>query len=352
MENTDKEKQTQNLEDTPLLNELVSAYKANMSPEEKLDNDIELVDIDSIKYETSSITDQRNSITSIFNAKPSYQVVCAQSGYMAKVTSMVYKDIVAIMNSNLSTYESKKETYKILYSKIAGYSAEKWAPSFEEWLDMTSYGDVETLFYGLYCATFQNTSSIKFRCPTCGKIATIDVDNSQLVSVNDRKDMLEYTKTISKEADTLEHIKEYSMVINNKNNVKYIKLPKSKIIFGVKIPSLKKVLNDYKTNSEEALANASEDAEQILLYTDSVSIPNSNGSYSKIETKEDILPLINLLDIEEMALLNRLVTKLVSEKKISYGVKKAKCSECQAVIDNIPLDMESLLFFQISEKRL
>jgi len=313
----------------------------------------EYIDLDSLEFEAPNVEVQQKSLINIFNSKPAYQVTCAQSGYMAKVSAMVYRDIIAITNSNLSNYENRKEIYKTMYNKITGYSAENWKPSFEEWLQITSIGDVETLFYGLYCATFQDKSTIRYQCPFCGEDEVITINNKQLIRVEDKKEMFELTNRINKEADTYEKIKEFSLVTDNKRNKKTIKLPNSKIVFSVSIPSLFKILDVLKTFDDATIAAKSVEVLNILLSTDKVALPNiENGKYSFIENKSDVSMLIDMLDIDDFSVLRDVVDTMLNDKHITYCVENQKCGNCKKTIAKIPLDIESLLFFQISEKQL
>lgn len=332
------------------LTEIANTRKENKS---KLKEQIEYVNPDEIEFEKPDVAAQQQSLLSIFNAKPSFQVTCSQSGYMAKVSALIYKDIVAITNSNLSNYENKKEIYKIIFSKITGYSAENWKPSFDEWLKATSLGDVETLFYGMYCATFQDKSTIRYNCPYCDSSEVITINNKQLIRVDDRKEMLELTKQINSEAGTYEKIKEFSSVSDRKENKKSVKLPDTKIIFTIKMPNLFKTLDVLKTFSDEEISQKSTDALNIVLATEAVAIPNAaTGKYSYIESKKDIFTLVDLLSINDFSVLKEIVNSMLESKHITYCVENQKCSSCGNKISKIPLDIESLLFFQISERQL
>ena len=332
------------------VNELLASGKHK---KEELKNKIEYVDFDTIETEKSNIIAQQQSLKSIFSAKPSVMVTCSQSGYTAKVSALYYKDIVAITNSTLSNYDNKKEIYKIMYSKITEFSADKWHPSFDDWLKATSLGDVETLFYGLYCATFQEKSVIRYDCPFCGETSTLVVDNKRLVRADDAKEMFELSNKIRQEATTVEKIQEFSSVSDRKENKKSIKLPDSKIIFTVTIPTLFKTLDILRTFSDEDLASKSTDAVNVLLSTKSVAILNpETGKYSFIESKKDIFQLLDILSIDDFAVLREVVNEMLDSKHVSYYVENEKCMHCQHKISKIPLDMEQLLFFQISEKQL
>ena len=335
------------------LEEVEELLNTGKRKKDALKRKIEYVDFDNIELEDSNIVAQQQALKSIFGSKPSVLVTCSQSGYTAKVSALFYKDIVTITNSTLSNYDNKKEIYKIMYSKITEYSAEKWRPTFDEWLKATSLGDVETLFYGLYCATFQEKSVIKYECPFCGETSTLIIDNKRLVRADDAKEMMEISNQIRKEATTVEKIKEFSSVSDRKENKKNVKLPDSKIIFTITMPSLYKTLDILRTFSDEELATKSSDAINVLLSTTNVAIPNAEtGKYSFIESKKDIFQLIDILSIDDFAVLREVINELLDSKHISYYVEKEKCIHCKHTISKIPLDMEQLLFFQISEKQL
>lgn len=335
------------------LEEIEALIKNSQDKRSHIDSLTEFVDLDKIKFEKVSIADQQEAVANIFTNKPSYQVVCAQSGYMAKLSPLVYRDIVAITNSTLSSLESKKAIYSTLYSKIVGYSVDKWKPTYDQWLEMTSLGDVETLFYGLYCATFQDESTIRFDCPGCEETNIVKIKNKQLIRVEDRAEMLELTTRISKEADTKEKVKEFSLVTKTKENMKSVRLPESKIIMTLKLPSLAKVLDVLKTYDDSVLAAKTVDAINILLAVESVAIPNSDGeSYSYVEEKQDFAGLLDILGVDDFSVLNDVVSKLFESKHISYCLDGQKCQHCKKEYSHIPLDMENLLFFQISERQL
>ena len=320
---------------------------------DNLKKKIEYVDFDNIETEESDVIKQQQALKSIFSSKPSVSVTCSQSGYTAKVSALFYKDIVTITNSTLSNYDNKKEIYKIMYSKITEFSADKWHPTFDEWLKATSLGDVETLFYGLYCATFQEKSVIRYECPFCGETSSLVVDNKRLVRADDAKEMMEISNRIRTEATTLEKINEFSSVSDKKENKKSVRLPDSKIIFTVCLPSLYKTLEILRTFSDEELAAKSTDAVNVLLATSKVAIPSAeSGKYSFIESKKDVFQLLDILSVDDFAVLREVVNEMLDAKHVSYYVENEKCMHCKQKISKIPLDMEQLLFFQISEKQL
>lgn len=318
----------------------------------------EFVDLDSLNIIKASVEHQRNDIKNIFGTKSCSEVVCAQSGYSAKISSLVYKDIFNITNSNLSNYEHQREVYQTIYNKITGFSAPDWHPSFEEWLKATAYGDAETLFYGLYRSTFQERSNITYECPVCHTSNTILIDNDQLIRVNNKKEMADLTADIKANTSTLAKIEEFSSVYSgNKHNFVNLKLPESKVIFSLKLPSLWELLEflrKFADNDLDMTANTL----QILLSSANVFLPviennKMTGSYSKISDLKDVWSMINTLSVKDYQALDGVASSMMNDKHITYEIENQVCKNprCQAKIPHIPLSMEDLLFFQITEKQ-
>lgn len=340
------------------VQEALDIMNATKKKKDELRAEAEEIDLDSIEMEEHpTVASQRSALTSILKG-PVFQVTCAQSGYTAKVSALIYKDIVDITNSSLSNYESRKQIYKTIYSKIAGYSADDWHPSFEEWCKYTSLGDVETLFYGLYCATFPDSSSVKYECPFCGTSNVINVSNNSLIHTSyDKQEMMALSDKIAREASTVDKIKEFSSVVKsdfNKSNTKNIRLPGSKMVFTLRLPSLHTTLELLRTFDESELAKKSTDATNLYLMTAELRIPETTGKYSKVENGKDIFHIIDMLSIEDFAALKAVAMKMLEDKHITYKIENQICSneKCHRKIAEIPLDIESLLFFQISEKQL
>lgn len=333
--------------------ELLNASKNRKEALRGMAEEISLDDIEMDEHPT--VASQRSSLTTLLKA-PVFQVTCAQSGYTAKVSALVYKDIVDITNSSLSNYESRKQIYKTIYSKIAGYSADDWRPTFDEWCKFTSLGDVETLFYGLYCATFPDSSTVKYECPFCGSANVINVSNNSLIhTAYDKQEMMALSDRISREASTVDKIKEFSSVVKsdlNPGNTKSVRLPDSKMVFTLRLPSLATTLDLLRTFDESALAKESNDSINVFLTTAELRIPNASGKYSKVDSPKDVMRIIGMLSVNDFAALKAIVMKMLEDKHITYKIEDQICSKCGRKVAEIPLDIESLLFFQISEKQL
>lgn len=324
---------------------------------EKLEN-INYVDLDELEFENTSAELQKNTIESIFGKISTYEVVCIQSGYSVTLSSLTYKDILTITNASVSSYETRKNLFETIHKKIEKMSfCGKNKPKFEDWMKMTSYGDLETLLYGIYCATFQEKSTVSFDCPYCDEEVVATIDNSSLVQVEGNKNELsKEINEISLHSDSIEKVSEFSLVStdenNKKRNIKNIILPSSKFIFSLKLPTMHDVLNILKTVDETVLGKLSADVFNMLLVIPFISVKKENGKYFSIGHKNDILHMIEELSVDDISVLKTAVYNLLEQKHIYYQINKQTCPNCKKDIFNIPLNIEDLLFFQISEKQL
>ena len=344
-----------------VIDEITQALENKEKEDKDFENSVKYVDISTFDIEKSSIKEQTDILKNIFSAVSTTEVVCVQSGYSAVLSALTYKDILTIMNANVSSYESKLNLFKTIYNKITrlsfckNYNEAK--PSFEEWLALTAYGDLDTLLFGLYNSTFQEKSTISFECPYCKAENVISINNSSLIQISgDRNKFSKLVEEIAQNSDSIEKMGEYSSISlngeNQKRNLKSFVLPDSQIVCSVKLPSMKDVLQVLKTISEDTLAQHKDDEISVFLTIYKILIKGKNDKYSVINDKKDVLQLMGLLSLKDISVLRQISLKMIEEKHIFYQINKETCSECKKDIFNIPIDIESLLFFQISEKQL
>lgn len=348
-------------DNSKLIEQISGSIKSEKQRREEAKSSINYVNFDDIDLEDTSVSDQKNTIENIFGKVSTTEVVCIQSGYSATMSALNYKDILTITNSSLSSYETKKNLFNTVYDKIVklSFSGNK-KPKFEDWMKITSYGDLETLLYGIYCSTFQEKSSISFRCPHCDKDVNVTILNQDLIQVEDnentRAEISDEINEISLKSDSMENMMNFSLVSvnddNKKRNIKNIKLSEKPFIFSIKLPTLNDVLHMLKIINESVLASLSADISNILLLTNCVYVQKDNKKYFPVGNKNDILKLINSLTVDDIGILKTAVYELLSHKHIYYEIKKQKCPNCGKDIFNISMDIENLLFFQISEKQL
>ena len=342
------------------LDKLTEILEKENSLKESSKSKLNYVDIDSFQIDQPTVETQKASIENIFGQVSSYEVVCLQSGYGATMSALTYKDILTITNANVSSYEARKNLLNTIYKKIQklSFCEENKKPKFDEWLKMTSYGDLETLLYGIYCATFQEKSSVNVLCPYCEKEGTISINNNELIQTEGNKaEISNEIDEISKNADSIDKVMDYSIVSidekHKKKNIKSLMLSKSKMVFNIKRPTMYEILDILKNMKEDVIASLSSDTFNMLLCTFSIYVKNKdNDKYFIVKNKNDIVTIINMLSVEDVSDLKQAIDNILEEKYIYYKIKKTTCPNCKKEIYNIPMDIESLLFFQISEKQL
>lgn len=302
------------------------------------------VNIDELKIiDTTELDKERAIRNALYGNKSLFMIVAAQSGYTAKLVPLVHKDTVNILYSHLSRYEYKKALYKVIYEKI--YDTGVGKMSFEEWLQSTSVEDVETFYYGLYCATFPNEGSFEITCPHCGDSNDLNVNHKNLFTTSDPEQMKETMKRVSA-ITTKEEMKEYSLV----GKYEAFELSDSGIIAELRTPTLydslellRKVPENIIDKDPVGLTN--------MLYIDKLYAKEKSGNgYVTITNRETLLKIIDNLSIDDAAQLEDAVSDRVDANRITYSVKNAKCPSCGKDIPNIPISIEDILFTLIFEK--
>lgn len=304
-----------------------------------------IVDLASLNVVNKTELDKERDLrNALYGNKAAFQIVAAQSGYMAKVIPLVHKDIVNLLYENVGRYEYKKSVFHVIWEKVFDTSVGKL--SFDDFLRYTSIEDMETFYYGLYASTFPNEGSFRFRCRNCGAERDYTINHANLIKTTDKDKMKKLIEEVSRNATSIDKMKEYSLV--GKNTA--IQLSESKIIIELKTPTLFDSLEILRTVPEKTIDR---DTVSItnMLYINKVLIPAKDGSgYIEEIEKPKILRIIDNLAIDDANELEDAVFDRVDDNRITYSIKNFKCSECGHEVSEIPLSIEDILFTLIFEK--
>lgn len=307
------------------------------------------VDIDKIKIDSANALERNRMLKNLLKGTTStFEVTAGQSGYSCKLAPLTNKDSFNILNTSTSQYESLRMTYKTIYDKITSFSCGPM--TFDAWLKATTVGDIETLYYGLYCATFLDEGTFRFTCtdPDCRHVTEQTIRNSSLIRVEDFDEMKELSKRISKESTSIEAMKELSLV----NKSKHVELSKTRIIAELKIPTLYDLLELYRTLGDKEIDEYNNGDINSLLCIRGILFPSPDGSsYIPTNDKNEILMILNDINIIDAGQLRNSITTLLGKYHVSYKIKSVKCAKCGKETTNIPLDIRSILFTQIYENR-
>ena len=302
------------------------------------------VDVSSLKIVDSNELDKERAIRgALYGNKSLFMIVAAQSGYTAKLVPLVHKDSVNILYSHLSRYEYKKALYKVIHEKI--YDTGVGRMGFDEWLRSTTVEDVETFYYGLYCATFPNEGSFEVTCPHCGDMSDIMVNHKNLFTTTDLDKMKKTMAAVSAITDKAT-MAAHSLI----GKYDAFELTDSGIIAELRTPTLFDSLELLKTVPENII-----DKDPVgltnMLYINKMYVKEKNSTnYIEVTNRETILKVIDSLSIDDAAELEDAVSDRVDDNRITYSIKNTKCPMCGKEINNIPISVEDLLFTLIFEK--
>lgn len=297
-----------------------------------------------INQDSTPMEKEANLRNALYGNKPAFQVVAAQSGYYAKIIPLVNKDVINLLMDNVSRYEYRKTLFKVIYDKLVGISVGKM--SFEEWLKSTSSEDVETFYYGLYCATFPDEGTYTFTCPKCHTEETIKINHNNLFKTTDKEKMKKLIADVSKNSHDKDAMKKYSLVGKSQT----FELSDSGIIVDITTPSLWDALEILRTVPERVI-DRDEYSVTNMMYIKQMLIPDKeNKNYISETDNQEILRIIDNLTIDDSEELRDVVADHVNENRISYSIKNIKCQSCQNEVKEIPISIENILFTLIFEK--
>ena len=303
------------------------------------------IDLNSLNIVDTIATEKEKDLRiALYGSKSAFQVVAAQSGYMAQIAPLVHKDIISLMTSNLSRYERQKAIYKVMYDKLVNISCGKL--SFEEWLKCTSSGDIESLYYGLYCSTFPGLGTFTFECPDCEEQTTMKIDNANLVKTANNDKMKKLINKVSKNVLSKEEMRKYSLI----GKYEGYKLTDSGIVMEVRTPSLWDVL-DMLQKVPEKLIDRDATSAEYMLYINRFLIPiKDTNNYSEERDRQEILRIIDNLSLDDSQELQNAIQAKYEENRISYSIKNIKCPKCHAEFKDTEISIEDILFTLIYEK--
>lgn len=294
--------------------------------------------------EATELEKETDIRTALYGGKSVFQIIAAQSGYMAKVAPLVHKDTVSLLYSNLSRYEYKKAVFKVIYDKIVSISSGR--VDFETWLKNTSVEDIETFYYGIYCATFPDEGVFTFSCPNCGNSRDLSVKHSNLFKTADNVEMKKLISNVSKNSNDEASRQKYSLV----GKTEAFQLPDSGIIMEIRTPSLWDSLEILRVVPERVIDRDTTSVTN-MLYVKKFLIPSKQkGGYIEQTDSQELLRIIDNLSIDDASELQSLVSERVDNHRITYSIKNIKCPDCGKVVEDIPVSIEDILFTLIFEK--
>lgn len=314
------------------------------------------VDLSSIEIQESSPIDLFNIKRKVLDDKKTMVVTCCQSAYAAYLSGLRNQEIQNIQESDVDLYTSRRKLYMTVWKHIEDTSVGKM--DFETWMKNTSFFDLETLFYGIYCMTFPYENKFNFTCqvPDCQKAFQAVINNNTMVEIRGKE-----AEIFAKIDEVISNITNSSQLVANSHvhTTKRLILDESKIVFDIFIPSVYDYLELAIKNTSEKMLTDFADSISIALFIKSISIPNielleatGNLKFMRVpDEQSEYVDIISSLSYNDGEQLNEEISSFTDRYRIKYTIKNLKCPSCGAVTDSVDLDMENLLFRRIRQGR-
>lgn len=310
------------------------------------------IDLNTVEYVSDDNLEEtlKSNEEYVSHNQPTYESVLNQSGFIAHMTSLTLSDLATVIGSVQDDYESTRNMYEMIYHKIHNTSIGKI--TFEEYLDLVSMQDIETLQAGIFFATYPEPTSFDFTCQHCNKeVKEFPVPNSNMTIINKSDSLEKRQDIIHNSVHNRSTLNKYSTL----NKVKQVLLPKTKTIIEIRTPSLRDNLNiNFRMQKNPDAIQAV----QLMLFTKSISIidrkhyhETGKVRYLKMEKLNDLYNTLKKLNIDDLKILTDLITEYSMRYTVEYGLSGVECPHCHYLNDNIDVDMEALLF-QTTLKRL
>lgn len=329
--------------------------------EGKLDIPEELIDITQ-KIQTVTEKDIPNFEMKLVNSERlindgnrAVQVVCVQSGYKVNVVAMKNRELRSFgrIISNQDTYNYRISLYQSLFGNLRNFSIGKI--SFEDFINITTYPDAQTLMFGLYRATFPGVNSYRVSCDFCGQNFNAELPNGALIFVPPG------TVTNKVIQDIIYKDADPKTIMSEAYRYK-----KRRIFLGhrtkfidIKIPSIHEFLQKAYFGKKE---NIIEDFQIDMYYSgyiaqvgilDVETLQNKREvSYLTSSRIEVIDKFLAELTADDKAAFDKEIDKFLNECTISYRIPRLKCPHCSQVISQKEINMENLFFFVRNRKGL
>lgn len=302
-------------------------------------------DLNAIEIVDASPMEEIDNFEFVLNNKGKTQIVANQSNYIAYMEALNYNEISALTNSTLDDFSSQVLLAQTIHSKINTTSLGR--VPYEKWTEITSYYDLDTFLYGIYLQTFPGDTKFNITCGSCKNRVEAVVNNDTLIT--------------AKGDSTYENLNE---VLNNRDvksvlgkalvNVTHrILLPDSKTIMDIKLPTVKRHLDLIGAVNKNVKDKTSHIISMMIFINKTLmvdvkkSMATGKPCYYEINDREKLAKLIAKLSFEDAKALSKAIEDMVAKNAVEYKIKSFKCPKCNKELGDIPVEMETLLFYQI-----
>jgi len=293
----------------------------------------------------------------ILDDKSTMLVTCCQSSYTAEVSALKNQEINNISNSDVDYYTYMKRLYQTINKHMEHTSVGKL--DYGRWLHVTSYFDIDTLLYGIYCQTFPYENKYNITCPECNESFDAIVNNNTLVEMRGQEE-----QTYAKIAEIVSGIHNADQLLDNSqvHRTKRVLLDESKIIFDIRIPSVYDYLEGVVAKSSDRQLEEYQNAMGLSLFVENVYMPNvllleqsKTLKYINLNITNNkgklLTTVANLSYLDSLQLTDE-INNFVEKYRVTYSIRNVTCPHCGHVMRTIPLDMQTVLFNTITRVRI
>lgn len=313
------------------------------------------VDLNNIEISKGNVIDIQRTET-LFNAKPTKHVVCCQSAYTAQISALKSREISNLVESDSDFYTYRKKITQIAHSHIEATSIGKITyPTFSK---ITSFYDFETILYGIYCQTFPENNNYRVKCPArdCGKVVTAMTHNNQLVETRGKENVFERVNEVIASVKNEKDCLEKSTV----HKLKRVVLDETKVIVDICIPTIHDYIEGLLNRVTPQMAEDYSSSLGIALFVSKLYIPDlatlketGKLTYFEIDDKLKIIKYLgDVLSYYDGLQLSEEINEFTERYRVVYSLKNVTCPHCGHVIEEIPLEMEELLFRAVRQGRV
>lgn len=299
-------------------------------------------------------------------------IPCLVSGYVAEMKGLSHFDIINI-NSAMSEQSFAKQKilkFRLIYNHITWISkSSKKHPTFLEWMKMTKISDIETLFFGLFDATWPGESEYHMTCLRCKNEFPHTVPNSKLITrISEQFDKKDPDRIIAGETDPRK-VKSIKV-----GNIESKKVLNNGIYVKIRIPTVFEYANSLRAieSNMDIDSKGVEDTDDPAWFTLAMipyvfqlglpvisNIKKEDGSskktieYHLIEDRNMIASILKDLDPDNYDLLYRgeNLNKIFYLDSITFHIPKTKCAnpKCKADLKEVYIPMENMFFLKINQ---
>lgn len=374
------------------------------TPEEiakiKKSRSVELNIVEAMDLEYSQIEDvDENAVDAVLAPyqRKTNDIVAAfpASKYRATVTGLSYTEVIDLTNSQeMNNLDGERKKWSICFNHIRNQSIGPWeeyqwyidpdskkkiklpisasippgidpekvheVTKFEDFLQKTSFQDLEFMLWKVLCATAMDEEIIQIDCHAmhngvqCNKSYDwIYAPKDLLILDSIDPAVLEDMKNTGSASTSEEIIKTYKSSMLMTNNVAELPTSGFKVVFGhisaydylTSIYSEIKALEDSKDNDPSLASKA-------MMYTTltclkAFLVPQEDGKYKKISGTRNLIKVMNTLDEIDWQVISELVRIMIEPYQFSYALRDIVCPQCKNR-SMIPIDSMTRLLFIVA----